>query len=265
VSSSPFLRWAGAKRAHLDRLQDFVPSRYGTYFEPFLGSGALFFHLEPDRAVLGDQIPRLIGTYRAVRDGPSAVHRHISQWPVDSDSYYQVRESQYRSRYERAAQFIYLNKTCWNGLYRVNSTGKFNVPYGRPKSSNIASAQLLLDCAAGLRRDITIEVSDFEELANSAKRGDFVFFDPPYVTGHNNNGFVDYNEHLFSWQDQVRLALLVERLARRGVRVMLTNTDHHAVRDLYDGFRIAPIVRQSTIASNPKHRRTVREIIVVPD
>ena len=159
-----------------------------------------------------------MSAYKAVRDGPRAVMRALDGWPVDKDSYYAVRALEPTNRFEHAAQFIYLNKVGWNGLYRVNLSGKFNVPYGRPKSSNVADAVNLVRCAATLRGRARLQVADFEASVDDCKRGDLVFFDPPYVTGHSNNGFVDYNEKLLSWDDQERMARLAERPGREGDR-----------------------------------------------
>lgn len=257
-----FLRWAGAKRAHLDAILQDVPSTYGRYFEPFLGSGALFYRLAPTSAVLGDLIHPLIDTYKAVRDGPAAIHRELEGWPVDKDSYYAVRSLSPTSRFTRAAQFIYLNKTGWNGLYRVNSSGQYNVPYGRPKSDNIVSLERLRLCSAALRGNVSLLSTDFEETVSSCGKGDLVFFDPPYVTGHKNNGFVDYNEKLFSWHDQQRLATLAEALASKGAHVVVTNADHDSIRDLYDGFQIRQFARHSTLAGSSEHRRQVTELVI---
>lgn len=262
MGTSPFLKWAGAKRSHLDRLLPHVPLRYGRYYEPFLGAGSLFFRLEPDKATLGDTIPDLISTYRAVRDGPSAVLKHLTRWPVDRDTYYRVRSMNLHTRFERAAQFIYLNKTCWNGLYRVNSRGEFNVPFGRPKTQTIVTQELLHRCSQVLRNGAVLNVSDFESTVEDCVKGDLVYFDPPYVTGHEHNGFVDYNEQLFSWNDQLRLASTVEKLASRGVDVLLTNSDHEAVKTLYTGFHMSTFERHSTLAASTTYRGIVSEVVI---
>lgn len=262
ATTKPFLRWAGAKRRLVAELSASVPTDFDRYFEPFLGSATLFFHLAPSKAVLGDRIPELIATYRAVRDGPLAVKRHLDAWSVDRDTYYTVRSNAYRNRFQRAAQFIYLNKAGWNGLYRVNSAGQFNVPFGRPKSQNVASAEALRTCASALRGNVDLQVADFEDTLQDAKRTAFIYLDPPYVTGHANNGFIDYNESLFSWHDQERLARTVEQLALRGCRVLLSNADHPSIRALYDGFAIRTLARHSTLAGNAAFRRPITELLI---
>jgi DNA adenine methylase len=260
----PFLRWAGSKRAHLHHLLDLLPGSFNTYWEPFLGSGALFFLLRPHRAVLSDACGPLVSTFRAVRDGPEAVLRQLGQPKVDKDSYYRLRAAQPPDRFGRAAQFIYLNKTCWNGLYRVNSEGRFNVPYGRPKTDNIVEPANLRACSAALRREgVHLAVHDFAAALDGVGRGDLVYLDPPYVTRHNNNGFVDYNEKLFSWRDQERLARLANGLVRRGAHVLVSNADHDDVVALFAQFRHVPFSRSSTLASDATKRGQVREALFV--
>jgi DNA adenine methylase len=237
-----------------------MPSSYGRYFEPFLGAGSLFFRLEPSDAVLGDQLEPLISTYLGVRSNPSLVHEAFSSWPVDRESYYEVRALEPIDVTVRAAQFIYLNKTAWNGLYRVNRNGGFNVPFGMPKSANIVPLPTLI-AASNALSSAHISVGDFEVTLSEAGAGDFVFVDPPYVTAHNNNGFVQYNEKLFSWDDQLRLATLCSDLARRGAHVLITNAAHPAIRDLYSDFHESEISRYSTLAGNPVNRKKVTELI----
>jgi DNA adenine methylase len=183
--------------------------------------------------------------------------------PLDQEQYYLVRGARAPERHQRAAEFIYLNRAGWNGLYRVNSRGEFNVPYEAPKTSAIVDAEHLRGCAKLLRRSrVRIETADFDHALNSCERGDFVFLDPPYVTGHNNNGFIDYNERLFSWADQVRLAQTAVALAKRGVKVMVTNANHQGVIDLYPTFEAIEIERSSTLASDKSSRGLVTETVL---
>jgi DNA adenine methylase len=164
---------------------------------------------------------------------------------------------------ERAAEFIYLNKTCWNGLYRVNSRGEFNVPYGAPKSDGILDASNLRACSRALQTEgVSLSAADFEEALDGVEERDLVFLDPPYVTHHNDNGFIDYNEKLFSWQDQIRLANLAVHLSNQGAHVIVTNAYHRDVLDLYDGFRKRPIERLSTLASDASKRGQVKEAVI---
>lgn len=260
----PFLRWAGSKQRVLRHLVPFLPPGYNRYFEPFLGSGSLFFLLRPTKAVLSDACSELIETFEAVEGDPECVLHHLARLnPLDKEMYYRVRSRRSNDPCRRTAEFIYLNRAGWNGLYRVNSKGEFNVPYGAPKTASIVDRENLLSCARLLRRrSVRLQADDFESAVAGCEPGDFVFVDPPYVTGHNNNGFIDYNERLFSWADQVRLASTVRLLAESGVHVMVTNAHHDRVLKLYGGFEVTPIVRSSTIAASTAARRPVTESVI---
>jgi DNA adenine methylase len=201
-----------------------------------------------------------VRTYEGVRANPRAVFDRYSAWQVNKDAYLEVRGLRPADVSEAAAQFIYLNKTAWNGLYRVNRSGQFNVPFGLPKSSNIVALDALTAAAALLKR-ATINHGDFEQTLSTAEPNDLVFVDPPYVTAHNDNGFVHYNETLFSWSDQERLARRCADLRENGVHVIVTNAAHASVRDLYAGFYVTEITRHSTLAGNPAKRRSVKELI----
>jgi DNA adenine methylase len=258
----PFLRWAGSKRALLRHIVDVLPNRYATYREPFLGSGSLFFLLQPTQAVLSDSCFELVQTFRSVRDGVESVLEYLSPLKRDKEQYYEIRSSLSSDPIERAAQFIYLNKMCWNGLYRVNSKGEFNVPYGAPKTDFIVDAANLLACSSALKGEaVELACADFEDAVAEAREGDLIFLDPPYVSGHNNNGFIDYNETLFSWRDQIRLAALAKRLADLGANVIITNALNADIRELYGDFEVRSIDRASTLASASAKRVRVQEAV----
>lgn len=259
----PFLTWAGSKRLLVPHILKVFPQRYGRYFEPFLGGGALFFLLRPPRAVLGDTCAPLIRTYKAVAGNPDAVWRYLKPLRPCRDTYYSVRERPSGGIYKAAAQFIYLNKTCWNGLYRVNASGEFNVPFGRPRpNAEIASRDNLIACGAELSKPgVTLSAADFAASLDAVERGDLVYLDPPYVTGHSNNGFIDYNEVLFSWDDQCRLAEVAVQLQQKGAHVVVSNADHPAIRKLYRGFRIFSFDRKATISGATSNRGRSLEIV----
>jgi DNA adenine methylase len=200
----PFLTWPGGKRWFVLHHAHLLPSNYGTYIEPFLGSGAVFFHLQPRKALLGDKNEALIATYQAIRNDPTGVRRHLRKHNHNhsEDYYYFVRGKPMRTRVTRAARFVYLNRTCYNGIYRVNVNGMFNVPIGG-KTSVLLDTDDFTATARALRR-ATLRPGDFEHLIERATAGDLVFADPPYTVRHNNNGFVRYNEKMFSWADQER-------------------------------------------------------------
>lgn len=258
----PFLRWAGSKQALLQQIVPLLPKNYGRYYEPFLGSGALFFYLKPSRATLTDVSAELIGTWVGIRDHCKAIIDYLRPLKPNKKKFYQIRENRSTETDQNAAEFIYLNRTCWNGLYRVNSAGKFNVPYGAPKTDFIFDEENFRACCRLLnRRGITIRCADFEDAAAKARCGDLVFFDPPYVTKHNFNGFRDWNERLFSWSDQVRLATVSKRLVRRGVRVVVSNAEHEDIAALYRGFAQASLRRASTLASDSSKRGPTTEAL----
>jgi DNA adenine methylase len=262
--AKPFLKWAGSKQKLVASLERYMPKDFGTYYEPFLGSASVFFHLGPTKAVLSDTNRSLIATYEAVRDNPTLVQAHIDAIPTDRDTYYEVRSRDARGRDQRAADFIYLNKLCWNGLYRVNLQGRFNVPYGANKNGAISTVAALRDCAVVLNPSgVTLKQCDFADSLKTASSGDLAFIDPPYVTSHNNNGFIEYNEDIFSWRDQVRLAKLCKKLVDRGVTVVVTNANHGAVKRLYPDFGVHRITRASTLAGDKSFRRQISEAVLV--
>lgn len=260
----PLVRWAGSKQKLLPQLVPGLPKHFVRYFEPFFGGGSLFFLLTPSRAVVNDACAELIETHRAVRDRPDLVWRYLQRLdPLDREQFYHVRQRRSSGRFTRAAEFLFLNRAGWNGLYRVNSRGEYNVPYGLPRTRNIVDKENLLACSEALRGGIELRSDDFEGVVDRADDGDLVFLDPPYVTGHNNNGFIDYNETLFSWEDQRRLAASAKRAVKRGARVLVTNAHHDAVLQLYSTFALRDLSRSSTLASRTSARRRVQEALLV--
>ena len=256
----PFLRWAGSKRSLIHKFVDVIPTTYNRYYEPFLGSGSLFFLLQPRTAFLSDLCSDLIDTYAALRDNPIAIRRYLSPLTPTKECYYNVRNNRSNGRFRYAAEFIYLNHTCWNGLYRVNLSGQFNVPFGAPKPNQKPDIANLMACSSSLQaKSIRLRCCDFEAATASCKRDDLVFFDPPYVTSHNNNGFIDYNHKLFSWDDQIRLRDHAVKLANLGAKVIITNADHPEVKILYQDFESVMINRNSTLASKSSARKMTSE------
>ncbi|MEV7135738.1 Dam family site-specific DNA-(adenine-N6)-methyltransferase [Arthrobacter sp. NPDC093128] len=263
--ATPFLRWAGSKRWLLPSLREMIPSDFGTYYEPFLGSGAVFFQVaDGHSANLSDAIAPLISCYETVRDEPETVATLASGWKTDADTYYSVRAADFSDDPIRAAaRFIYLNKLCFNGLYRENQSGKFNVPYGRPKSPNVADASQLLAVANRLTAGVQLKVCDFEVALSTCGAGDLVYLDPPYVSGHRSNGFVDYNAKIFSWDDQRRLASVFRELDSRGVFVIQSNADHPSVRELYEGYEFRTASRYSSMAAKADKRGKSNELLIL--
>ena len=260
---NPFLKWAGGKRWLIENYADIFPTFSGKYIEPFLGAGAVFFHLCPDHAFLSDTNYELIETYRAIRDNWRLVLKHLKRHKHNhSDSYYyKVRSSSPRTPATMAARFIYLNRTCFNGIYRVNREGKFNVPRGTRNTVIFKTDDFEL--LSEILQNVEIKVCDFEEAIDRAVEGDLVFADPPYTVRHNNNAFVKYNEKLFSWNDQVRLANCLRKAANRGVKIIATNAYHPSVIELYKGvFELRPIYRKSQISADRKYRGKFEELLI---
>jgi DNA adenine methylase len=261
---TPFLKWAGGKRWLAEHVLDIFPKEFSTYYEPFLGSGAIFFSLQPNAAVLSDLNPDLINAYVSIRDHSDKVNTALRQHHRrhSKDYYYEMRAKAMRARHTRAAQFIYLNRTCWNGLYRVNLAGNFNVPIGT-KTKVILETDNFPVTANMLNR-AKLHCRDFEETINESREKDVIFADPPYTIHHNHNGFVKYNENIFSWQDQIRLRDALVRAVARGCKVIMTNANHECVRDLYsEGFSLTPLSRMSVIAGSSSARKAYEELLIV--
>lgn len=260
----PFLRWAGSKRLLLSQIVPFLPDSYTRYFEPFLGGGSLLLLICPKVAVVSDLADDLIATWRAVRDDPEGVYAAATANPLTRDEFYRVRGDRSSDPVRRAGEFIYLNRGCFNGLYRVNARGEFNVPWGAPKSGRVVSREELQAVSAYLRSaDLDVRAADFEAVLADAGAGDLVFLDPPYVTRHNNNGFVDYNEKLFSWEDQQRLAASAAAAQERGAYVLVTNADHEDIVAMYPTFKRHSLSRESTLAGARDRRVSTTEALLV--
>lgn len=264
VRASPFIKWAGGKKLLLPKILPHVPESYEVYHEPFMGGAALFFSLAPSRAYLADMNLKLIRTFRAVRDDVEAVISLLDLHEISREKYYEVRSSIPQSDVEEAVKFIYLNKTCWNGLYRENRKGEFNVPFGlrdKQKSPVVTEPDKLRRASEALQ-SCFIEHKSFTESLALPDSGDFVYLDPPYTVSHNNNGFIEYNSSIFSWEDQEKLCQMAHNLRDKGCRVLISNADHEAIRDLYSDFEIIVIERSSTIASKKDKRKRVTELII---
>lgn len=257
----PPLKWAGGKRWFAANHLNLLPERFNTYIEPFMGSGALFFSMKPDRAVLSDINGELINLYEVIRDTPGALEAKLAEHQRRHcvDYYYEVRRTKPRTALNKAARTLYLNRTCWNGLYRVNLRGEFNVPKGTKDSVVLATDNF--HNLAKLLKTAAIFCQDFEQTIDAAKPGDFAFVDPPYTVAHNNNGFVKYNQNLFSWDDQIRLRDAVMRAANRGVKVLVTNAAHKSVMSLYKGFEQVIVDRAGVIAGDASMRGRYQELV----
>jgi DNA adenine methylase len=260
----PFVKWVGGKRQVLPVLLEHAPARPSRYFEPFLGGGALFFALNPRRAVLADMNERLIRAYKGVRDDVSEVIRLLRGYPYDSAFFYRLREKEIddRTDAEVAAWFIYLNKAGFNGLYRVNRRNRFNVPFGRHANPTICDEATLRACSNALV-GAKLLVADFEAVVAKAKRGDFVYFDPPYVPLSITSSFTTYTSHGFGPAEQTRLRDTAKRLKKRGVRVLLSNSSAPFVRDLYaNDFDLLEVSATRLVNSKVAGRGAILELLI---
>lgn len=260
AKSLPLLKWPGGKRCLLDNILPLVPPCFNRYFEPFLGGAALFFALRPERAYLSDNNADLIHAYLQVRDQPESVIRELRKLKNSKSDYYRVRSSAPQTDSARAARLIYLTSLAFNGIYRVNLSGQFNVPYGYKTHLNPCDEVRIRESSMSLKSAV-IAHQDFEPALHDAHEGDLVYLDPPYTVAHGNNGFIKYNAKIFSWGDQLRLAAVARRLAGRGCTVLVSNADHSSIRELYQGFETERLERNSVIAASGDFRSVVTECL----
>lgn len=261
--SGPFLKWAGGKRALLDQIRPHLPATYGRYFEPFMGSAALFFDQAPNRATLSDTNSRLVATYRGLRDSEDEVIERLKRYRYDRDEFLAIRRCPIDDESDAAiaAWFIYLNKTGYNGLYRVNRRNEFNVPFGRYRNPTICDEPTLRACARALRKARLVE-GDFEQATRRARAGDLVYFDPPYVPLSPTSSFTGYTADGFGLDAQERLRDVALALVGRGVRVLLSNSAATAVVRLYrDEFELVRIRARRSINSKGDGRRAIVELL----
>ena len=263
TQARPFLKWAGGKTQLLAHLLARFPREYGRYHEPFLGGGAVFFALQPQRAVLSDVNSDLIATYRALQSKALYVMRALRRLPVSEEDYYQVRarDGSRMSAIQCAARVIYLNRTCYNGLYRVNQRGHFNVPFGRYTNPTICNRNNLEAVSAALK-GVQIRHQSALHMGRQVRRGDLVYFDPPYHPVSSTASFAAYTRAGFGPAEQIRLAALFRRLAARGVHVVLSNSDTPFIRQLYQGCRIERVLARRSINSCATGRGRIGEVII---
>lgn len=239
------------------------PKQFNRLVEPFAGGAAAFFHLSPKRAWLNDLNADLIETYQAIAEDWGAVFKTLEDYQRKhcSEFYYRIRATKPRSLAARSAKFLYLNRTCFNGLYRVNLRGEFNVPIGT-KSSVLLEDDDFETLSARLR-GARLTAWDFERVVDATGEGDFIFADPPYTVRHNLNGFIKYNERLFSWADQERLRDALFRARDRGAYVVLSNADHKSIRELYErAAEIRVVSRRSVMAASSANRKSTSELLI---
>lgn len=259
----PFLRWAGGKTWLIRDLSKIVNDNfvYNNYHEPFIGGGAMFLSLiHPKKVYLSDMNTDLINTYICIKNNPDKVISFLKTYENTEQFYYELRSKITDNEYEKAAQFIYLNQTSYNGLYRVNKKGEYNVPYGH-RSKNFLEEEKLKKISC-LLKSTNIKCGDFEIFKNEIEKNDLVFLDPPYTVSHNNNGFIKYNQQLFSLEDQVRLSKYIDYIKSVGGYYILTNAAHNEIDKIFDkGDRKLILRRPSLIGGKQSLRKYIEEYV----
>lgn len=266
-SPRPVLKWAGGKRQLIPQLMKNLPDLFGTYYEPFVGGGALFFELSSrgkiSKALLSDINPSLIDVYLAVRDNVDQVIELLKQYRHEEAYYYQIRslDPGKLSLAEKAARIIYLNKTCYNGLFRENRSGQFNVPFGHYKNPKICD-EPNLRAVSRLIRPVEILCRHFSTIIAVAQPGDFVYFDPPYHPISATANFTSYDRNGFGEKDQIKLRDIFTELTRKGIKAMLSNSDTPFIRGLYSDYKISRVYASRPVSSKSSSRGKVAEVII---
>jgi DNA adenine methylase len=264
--ASPIIKWAGGKGSLLAQYDLYFPSpgSYGRYIEPFLGGAAVFFYLQPPDSLLFDLNAELIELYQVVRDDVEALIAELKTHVNQRDHYYRVRAQkpdQLLLPVERAARFIFLNRTCYNGLYRVNRQGQFNVPFGRYKNPNICDESGLRAASKALKNAF-LRAADFAHVLSVARAGDLIYFDPPYEPLSPTSSFTSYTAGGFTTDDQRRLADVYRELDDRGCLLMLSNSNSAPIYELYDGYRFYEIYARRVINSKANGRGAIKELLI---
>jgi len=267
---SPVVKWVGGKRQLLQDILKHIPDKYSTYYEPFVGGGAVLFHLQPRKMVINDINEELMNVYNVICNNVEELIEDLKKHKNEADYFYKIRElDRDREKYaqlnniERASRIIYLNKTCYNGLFRVNRQGEFNTPFGRYKNPNIANEATLKAVNNYFNKaKITLKCGDFEEAVKGIRKGGFVYFDPPYDPVSESANFTGYDKGGFDKDEQIRLKKLCDKLNNRGVKFLLSNSSTEFILDLYKDYNITIVKAKRSINSKGDGRGDVNEVLV---
>ena len=263
----PIVKWVGGKRQLMFELLKNMPENYNRYFEPFIGGGALFFELQPQNGYISDMNEELINLYSVVRDDVYELIDDLNKHKVSKEYFLKIRNLDRTEKYnklsdiQKASRFIYLNRTCFNGMYRVNSQGQFNVPFGNYKNPRIVDAENLINCSK-LLKNTEICCADFSEILNKVQKGDFVYFDPPYVPLNETSSFTSYTKDGFDLDMQFKLRDVCDKLDSKGVMFMLSNSDTKLVNELYSNYEIKKVFASRAINANGNGRGKITEVLV---
>lgn len=272
--AQPFLKWAGGKRQLLEDIKPYIPKRYNTYYEPFVGAGAVLFELQPKKAVINDINEELINCYNIINNSIDELIKELEKYANknEEDFYYEVRELDRKEKYkemsnvEKAARIIYLNKTCYNGLFRVNSQGQFNVPFGKYKNPKILDEAVLKAINHYFNNsNVTICNGDYEQVLQTAKKGDFIYIDPPYDPVSDTASFTGYSLDGFGKEEQKRLKNVFDSLTKKKCKVMLSNSATDFILDLYRDYKDTTVIVSAnrSINSVSSKRGKIEEVLVM--
>lgn len=263
----PFLRWAGGKRWLTKSISNFLPKEFHNYHEPFLGGASIFLHLKSNNLLTGDSYlsdsnEELINAYEQIKQDPETIIKELKKLKNTKENYYRIRSWNPRTSLKMAVRFIYLNKTSFNGIYRVNLKGEYNVPYGFKETKDLFEFENILNISKLLNQRVNLETNDFYSVIDNIHEKDLVFLDPPYTVAHENNGFIKYNQKIFLWEDQERLFQLLQDIDRKGAYYILTNAAHKNIDNLFSkiGF-MHQVQRSSNIGGKGAKRTRVNEYI----
>lgn len=266
---APFLKWVGGKRQLMPTINKIVPKKYSTYYEPFVGGGALLFELQPKKAVINDFNAELINTYNVIKENPEELIKDLETHINESDYFYKLRSLDRQEGFEnlsnikRASRVIFLNKTCYNGLYRVNNSGEFNTPFGKYKNPNIVNDATIRAVSKYLNsNDIKITNKDFEASLKNIRKGAFVYFDPPYDPISKSSNFTGYIQGGFDEFEQERLRDICDRLNSKGVNFLLSNSPTKLILDLYSKYNLTFVKANRAINSDSSKRGEVEEVLI---
>jgi len=272
--AKPFLKWVGGKTQLLSQFEKFYPPKYNNYFEPFLGGGAVFFNLTPKKAYLNDINKTLIGTYKNIKKKPRGIIKlldilqrdYYKKSKIDRENFYYSIREEYNNLpaedFKKSAYLIFLNKTCYNGMYRENSEGKFNVPFGRYRKPLILDKENLLAVSKVLK-NIALTSVDFEKAVKHARKNDFIYFDPPYHPLSQTSSFTSYSNNGFLENDQIKLKRVFNELNKRGCLVMLSNSYTPFIRNLYKEYKQFIVMANRAINCKAEGRGAIKELVIL--
>lgn len=269
MNIKPVLKWVGGKRQLLPEIKKYIPESFNTYIEPFIGGGAVLFEIQPKKAIINDINNELTNVYNVIKTNPTQLIEILKSYKNDEITYYTIRNLDRDNTYDKindidkAARTIYLNRTCFNGLYRVNSKGQNNVPYGKYKNPTICDKDNINNLSIFLNNNsIEIKNTDFINILNLANENDFIYLDPPYDPLTNTSSFVSYNKNGFDKEDQRRLKESCDNLTKRKVKFLLSNSSTEFIKELYKDYQIIEIDAKRNISATTKGRKNVKEVLI---